>query len=130
MHFELGTNELCTLTHELKSEVPAAAGCDRSDVEPSTVGAHGQEPVARVARARYRGGGCRAVLPYILQRFLQDAQDHRLLGGGQAVGRSLELRGDREARDGRESTDGVRDRPVQAELVQDWRAELADERPH
>jgi signal transduction histidine kinase len=69
------------------------------------------------------------VLAHILQCFLQDAQDDRLLGPGQAIGRGRQVGADREAGQGRRPADRVRDRPVEAELVEDRRAELADERP-
>ena len=69
------------------------------------------------------------MLPYILQCFLQDAQHYRLLGLGQALGRRLQVRADREAAQRRHPADHVGDRAVEPHLVEDRRTELADERP-
>ena len=88
MHLELGADQFRALSHELEAEVAPAAGGHRSDVEPAAVVADGQDPVATLDRAGDRDGRGRAVLPYILQCFLQDAQDDRLLGarsGGRAA---------------------------------------------
>src|SRR5437867_2101228 len=75
----------------------SASPSHRSDVEPTAVGADGQGTVVTVDRAGDRDGRGRAVLAYILQCFLQDAQDHRLLGGREAVGRRTEIGADRQA---------------------------------
>jgi len=85
VHLEGGTDQFRALSHELQSEVAPAASGDGSDIEPSSVVTDGQDPGTVVNRAGDRDGRGRAVLAYILQCFLQDAQDDRLLGPRQAI---------------------------------------------
>src|SRR5439155_4835394 len=58
-----------------------------------------------------------------------DAQDDRLLRARQAIRRSAQVGADHEAGQRRRPADRIRDRTVEAELVEDRRTELADERP-
>jgi len=74
MHLETGADQFRALSHELEAEVPPATSRDRGDVEPSSVVADGEDPFVSVDRAGDGDGGGRAVLPHILQCFLQDAQ--------------------------------------------------------
>ena len=88
MHLESGADQFRALSHELEAEVPPATSRDRSDVEPSSVVADGQDPSSpSIALATVTARG-RAVLAYILQCFLQDAQHDRLLGRAQPVRRA------------------------------------------
>ena len=106
---------------------PRAATAPTSNPRPSSRTV--EDPVVAVDRAGDGDGGGRAVLAYILQCFLQDAQHDRLLGRAQPVRRRRQVRADREPGQRRDAADGVGDRAVQPELVEDRRPELADERP-
>ncbi len=99
------------------------------DVEPTPVVADLHDPRPVLDPRGDRRLGRPGVLAHILQRFLDDPQGDRLLGLAEPVARGPQVRLDRGAHERGPCLRGVVDRAVQAELVEERRPELADERP-
>ena len=123
-------NQLGPLAHELQPEGAPPGGGGGVGIEAATVVADLQDPAASVAPGGEPDVARAGVLADVLERLLEDAQDHHLLGVAELVGRRRQVDlhrgpGQRVERGGR-----VADRPVQADLVEDRRPQLADERAH
>ena len=97
-YFKTCADQLGPLAHELQTEVATASRRDGSGIEPATVVADLQHPVATVQRVCDHDVRRARVLADILQRLLHHAKDDRLRGLGEVVGRRRELGGDLQAR--------------------------------
>ena len=100
-NLKASTDQLGPLAHELQPEVAPAAGGHRADVEAPPVVAHLEDPVRPLQPGGDRDALGRGVLADVLEGFLDDPQDDRLVGLAELLAAGLDLGARPRSRSGR-----------------------------